>query len=162
MSGNENVALPVFVSRQRVRFAHCDAAGIIFYPRALELLNAAQEDWFREGLGWDYCDMHIDDRRGIPTVELHCVFDAPLLLGDEVDFGIHIQQAGGASLHLRVEAHVHGARRMTFRPVLVCMDLGTRRSTPWPAALATRFSQLLAENGNAVDASHALEGSEIS
>ena len=29
-----------------IRFEHCDAAGIIFYPRFFGLVNETVEDWF--------------------------------------------------------------------------------------------------------------------
>ena len=35
-----------FTVTQRVRFQHCDPAGIVFYPRYFEMLNATIEEWF--------------------------------------------------------------------------------------------------------------------
>ena len=40
--------------RERVRFGHCDPAGIVFYPRYFEMLNALVEDWISEGLAEYY------------------------------------------------------------------------------------------------------------
>ena len=34
-----------------VRFEHCDAAGIIFYPRFFALVNETVEDWFCRASG---------------------------------------------------------------------------------------------------------------
>ena len=31
-----------------VRFEHCDAAGIMFYPRFFALVNEMVEEWFAE------------------------------------------------------------------------------------------------------------------
>ena len=162
MTAASPLAASAFISTQQVRFAHCDAAGIIFYPRALELLNAAQEDWFSQGLGWDYYRMHLADRRGVPTVELHCAFKAPLLLGDAVDFSFHVEQVGRSSLHLRVDAHVGGMHRMTFRPVLVCMDLDRKKAAPWPPPLAEKLNRLAPHSASGADAGPVLESSEIS
>jgi 4-hydroxybenzoyl-CoA thioesterase len=41
----------VFVREKRVRFHHCDPAGIVFYPQYFVLFHELMEDWFREGLG---------------------------------------------------------------------------------------------------------------
>jgi len=37
----------------RIRFAHCDPAGIVFFPQYLVLTNALVEDWFTERLKID-------------------------------------------------------------------------------------------------------------
>ena len=46
-----------FTTERRVRFADCDAAGIVFFPRYFEMLNALVEDWFTQGLGVDYAQL---------------------------------------------------------------------------------------------------------
>ncbi len=33
----------------RIRFSHCDPAGIVFFPQYLVMTNALVEDWFNEG-----------------------------------------------------------------------------------------------------------------
>ena len=40
----------------RIRFAHCDPAGIVFFPQYLVMLNGHVEDWFTDGLGLSYAD----------------------------------------------------------------------------------------------------------
>ena len=46
----------------RIRFSHCDPAGIVFFPQYLVLTNALVEDWFTECLHVDYAHM-IGERR---------------------------------------------------------------------------------------------------
>ena len=72
-----------FVSRQQVRFAHVDAAGIVFYPRYFEMLNAAVEDYFAEVVGVGFAEMHGQRRLGVPTVRLETDFAAPRPRGDK-------------------------------------------------------------------------------
>ena len=36
------------------RGAHTDPAGIVFYPRYFEMINAQVEDWFTGPLGCDF------------------------------------------------------------------------------------------------------------
>ena len=38
----------------RIRFSHCDPAGIVFFPQYLVMSNALVEDWFNEALDIDY------------------------------------------------------------------------------------------------------------
>lgn len=41
-----------------IRFAHCDPAGIVFFPRYLEMFNNLIEDWCRDELG-------VSDRKSV-------------------------------------------------------------------------------------------------
>jgi 4-hydroxybenzoyl-CoA thioesterase len=41
----------VFVRDKRVRFQHCDPAGIVFYPQYFVMIHELMEDWFTEALG---------------------------------------------------------------------------------------------------------------
>ena len=76
-----------FISRQQVRFAHVDAAGIVFYPRYFEMLNAAIEDYFAEYVGVDFRALHIVRGLGVPTVKIEAEFAAPSRRGDPRDVG---------------------------------------------------------------------------
>ena len=65
-----------------VRFGHCDPAGIVFYPRYFEMLNALIEDWFTHGLGVDYAQLLGPRRIGVPTVSLQSRFVRVSRMGD--------------------------------------------------------------------------------
>ena len=121
-----------FVSRQTVRFAHCDPAGIVFYPRYFELLNAAVEDYFAQAVGVSFAQMHIERHLGVPTVKLSAEFEAPSRLGDELDFRIDVQRVGRSSAELRIEVVCEAQPRLAADVVLVCMDLRSGRAAPWP------------------------------
>lgn len=69
-----------FVKEEKVRFKHCDFAGIVFYPRFLEMLNDLVEDWFEEVLDYSFLKMHPNN--GVPTVDLKVKFKSPARLGD--------------------------------------------------------------------------------
>ena len=49
-----------------IRFAHCDPAGIVFFPRYLEMFNDLIEDWCREELGVSFAEIHEGRGWGIP------------------------------------------------------------------------------------------------
>lgn len=69
-----------FTKEQKVKFSHCDFAGIVFYPRFLEMLNELVEDWFDEVLDFSFLKMHPNG--GVPTVDLNIKFKSPARLGD--------------------------------------------------------------------------------
>lgn len=127
-----------FVSRQAVRFAHVDAAGIVFYPRYFEMLNAAVEDYFASEIGVDFAAMHHVRGLGVPTVKLESEFVAPSRLGDPLDFRLDIARVGGSSAEMSVEVRCRAETRLRIRLVLVCMVLATGRSRDWPDDMRPR------------------------
>lgn len=121
-----------FIAQTKVRFAHVDAAGIVFYPRYFEMLNAAVEDWFAEGLGVDFAELHLRRGLGVPTVSLDSRFAAPSRLGDDLDIAIEVASLGRSSCVVAYTVSCGEEVRMTAEGVLVCMVLAEGRSTPWP------------------------------
>ena len=69
-----------FTKQEKVRFQHVDYAGIVFYPRFLEMLNCLVEDWFEEALDRPFSKMH--ETNGIPTVDLKIQFKNAARLGE--------------------------------------------------------------------------------
>jgi 4-hydroxybenzoyl-CoA thioesterase len=124
-----------FVHHTPVRFAHVDAAGIVFYPRFFEMLNAAVEDWFA-ALGRDFRSLHLEDRIGTPTVRIECDFLAPAMLGDELAITLTPVKVGTSSCTYRFSFSSNGTERLRGQGVLVCMDLAAQRARPWPEAIA--------------------------
>ena len=49
-----------FTKQEKVRFQHVDYAGIVFYPRFLEMLNCLVEDWFEEAIDRPFSKMQQD------------------------------------------------------------------------------------------------------
>jgi len=121
-----------FTTRTQVRFAHVDAAGIVFYPRYFEMLNSAVEDWFAQAVGVDFATMHMGRRVGVPTVRIECDFVSPSKLGDELDINVTPTRIGKSSCDVAYEVSCGGEIRLRARGVLVCMDLDAQRSVPWP------------------------------
>jgi 4-hydroxybenzoyl-CoA thioesterase len=90
------MSLPSFTRTETVRFAHIDFAGIVFYPRFLEMLNALVEDWFADGLDAPFSKMH--QTHGIPTVNLQVQFKNPARLGEILTKKIAIKQLKSSSM----------------------------------------------------------------
>jgi len=86
----------MFIKTEKIRFQHIDYAGIVFYPRFLEMLNALVEDWFAEALDSPFSEMH--KTHGIPTVDLKVQFKAPARLDEIITKQLWVKEIGGASL----------------------------------------------------------------
>lgn len=128
-----------FSIQTKIRFAHVDAAGIVFYPRYFEMLTEALEDWFAEAMGVDFATLHLTRRIGVPTVRLACEFNAPSLLGDVLDIAITPIEVGRSSCSLRYSVRGDDSERLKADAVIVCVDLDTMRAIPWPDDIRTKI-----------------------
>lgn len=86
----------IYSKTEKVRFQHIDYAGIVFYPRFLEMLNGLVEDWFAEALDRPFHQMH--QTNGIPTVDLKIQFKNAARLGQELTKKLWVKNIGFASL----------------------------------------------------------------
>lgn len=128
-----------FETSVKIRFAHVDPAGIVFYPRYFEMLNGAVEDWFAQSLGLDFKTMHLDQHIGVPTVKLEVNFLAPSKLGDDLTIRIIPRDIGRSSCTITALFTGAGRDRLRAEIVLVCMDLEAQRSIAWPAAVKEKM-----------------------
>src|SRR3546814_14786739 len=100
-----------FTTRQRVRFGHCDPAGIAFYPRYFEMCDAAVEDWCEAVLEAPRAEMHLEQGLGLPTVDLHATFTAVSRLGDWLDIALMVEAVGRTSVPLCADCLCEGEPR---------------------------------------------------
>ncbi len=133
-----------FTVRTQVRFAHIDAAGIVFYPRYFEMLNGAVEDWFADDLGCSFAVLHKVRGLGAPTVHLETDFVGACELGEWVDIALAVERLSEKSVTLSFAFSVGGERRLGGKVVLVCMQLGVKLSQPWPEDLRAGMQNALA------------------
>lgn len=124
-----------------LRFAHCDPAGIAYYPRYFELCDAAIEDWTAAMLGLTRREMHVDRGLGLPTVTLTADFAVPSRLGDMLDFSVSVTRVGRSSVDLHVDIDCAAERRFTVRYTQVLTDLAEGTSRPWPPELLERLTK---------------------
>ena len=117
-----------------IRFEHCDAAGIIFYPRFFALVNEAVEDWFAH-LGHSFKTLHIDQRKGVPAVRFEAEFVGAVRLGDSLHQELGVDSIGTSSLNLKHIASVDQRTVARFDQTIVFTDLAQMKSEPWPADL---------------------------
>lgn len=131
----------VYQRQELVRFGHCDPAGIVFYPRYFEMLNALVEDWFTEGLGVNYAELLGPRRVGMPTVHLRSDFKRVSRMGETLSQRVAIEKLGNTSLTLTLhfDGPSHSAQlddgRVAFQQVLVCTNLDTHKPQAFPPDL---------------------------
>ncbi len=121
-----------FARPLRIRFAHCDPAGIVFYPQYLVMFNTLVEDWFDQGLAIPYASVLGPRRTGLPTVRLEVDFKAISRMGDDVQLGLAVERLGERSLILALDVRAGDEVRVTARKVLVATSLQTHQAMPWP------------------------------
>jgi len=88
--------MSTFIRQEKIRFQHIDYAGIVFYPRYLEMLNGLVEDWFADELDSPFHVMH--ETHGIPTVDLKVQFKKPARLGETLTKSLWVKKIGGSSI----------------------------------------------------------------
>jgi 4-hydroxybenzoyl-CoA thioesterase len=128
-----------------VRFEHCDAAGLMFYPRFYGLVNEMVEDWFAV-LGRPFKQMHVDQGKGVPTVKIDAEFLKPVRMGERLEQTLRVRHIGRSSGRLLHEARVGGAAAAWFEHTIVYVDLATMKAEEWPldlrAAMTTYLEQI--------------------
>lgn len=133
-----------YVRPIRIEFAHCDPAGIVFYPRYFEMTNSVVETFFADVLGYPFARIVMEMGCGVPTVRLETDFRAPSRLGEVVDFSLVPERLGRSSVTFRITAARDGAVRMTTTATLAWVG-PDGRAAPWPEALATGLAAALEE-----------------
>jgi 4-hydroxybenzoyl-CoA thioesterase len=85
-----------FTKHEKIRFKHVDYAGIVFYPRFLEMLNDLVEDWFEEALERPFSKMH--ETNGIPTVDLKVKFKNAARIGEILTKSLWVKELKNSSI----------------------------------------------------------------
>jgi 4-hydroxybenzoyl-CoA thioesterase len=135
--------MTAFVKTERIRFAHCDPAGIVFYPRYFEMINALVEDWFEHALGVSFNELHFT--RGIisPTVHIDCTFSHPSRLGEDVTLSLELRELGRSSFKCEVAIRHQQEQRVLAKVVIVFVDREKSRSVPIPDDLRRVMAPLV-------------------
>jgi 4-hydroxybenzoyl-CoA thioesterase len=133
----------VFEIEETVRFAHCDPAGIVFFPQYLVMLNTLHERWFTEALAVPYHEYIGTRKLGVPTVRLECDFTAISKHGDRLRQRLAVNKLGRSSLDVAVEFVGADGLRARFRQVLVCTSLQTHEPVSIPEDLRAGMQRYL-------------------
>jgi 4-hydroxybenzoyl-CoA thioesterase len=134
--GPSSRATPSFQTQVLVRFADCDPAGMVFYPRLMEMFNNLVEDWCSAGLNFSFDDIVIKRGWGLPTVHLEADFIAPCRLGEVLTANLFVRSVGTSSVSADIVlCGPDQTDRVRGKVVLVLMDRHDTRAMPLPEAL---------------------------
>ncbi len=123
-----------------VRFADCDAAGIVFYPRYLEMFNGLVEDWFRDALHFSFKEIVTNRGWGLPTVHLEVDFVAPSRFDEMLSATLTVRSLGKTSMGLDILFRgPDNQDRVRGKVVLVLINRAPQRAIPWPSDLRARM-----------------------
>lgn len=132
----------VFTTTRKVRFADCDAAGIVFFPRYFEMLNGVVEDWFAGPLQASFRELHLNRHVSVPTAAVEARFIAPSRLEDELTFALTVTKLGGASCGLRHRISAGDALRFEATQTIVHVGR-SMKPEPWSDTLRARIAPFL-------------------
>jgi len=131
-----------FTAERRIRFADCDAAGIVFFPRYFEMLNGVVEDWFAGPLQASFRELHVNRHVSVPTAAVEARFIVPSRLEDDLTFALTVSRLGGASCTLR--HRISAGSDLRFEATQTIVFVGeTLKPEPWPDALRARIAPYL-------------------
>lgn len=133
--------MSAFVTRHPVRFAHCDPAGIAYYPRLLEICDGAIEDWTAEVLGVPRRILHLELELALPTVDLQASFVKPARLGETLIIATLVGEVGRSSVALTTDVTCEEEPRFSVRYTQVLMGMREARARSWPEEWRRRLLQ---------------------
>ncbi len=134
----------IFSTPKKIRFHHCDPAGIVFYPQFFYLLHEAQEDFFAH-IGFPEHEM-INAGHGVPIVDLKTQFLGMCRNGDAVDITLVLSKIGNSSLGMNYEVLGAGQVRLRASGVVVYSKVPDGKPVRLPDALRAALLPYLQNN----------------
>jgi len=138
-----------FTKQEKIRFKHVDYAGIVFYPRFLEMLNDLVEDWFEEALDRPFSKIH--ETNGIPTVDLKVQFKKAARLGEILTKKLWVIHLGGASVNCGFRFEDEEGKtclegEVTLVNVAIAEDRNNIKAAPFSEEMKILLSKFLIPN----------------
>lgn len=136
-------ASPIFSLTQKIRFAHCDPEGILYFPHVFDFVNTAVEEWFESGLGMPFDTFHEEHGLGNPVVTTQCEFLRPCRFGELLSVELAPARIGRSSIEFRVAMKVGGDERMRLHHRTAMISMDSFRSVAIPEALRARMQAFI-------------------
>ena len=134
----------IFITSKKIRFHHCDPAGIVFYPQFFYLLHEAQEDFFAH-IGFPEHEM-INAGCGVPIVDLKTQFLGMCRNGDSIDIALVFTKIGNSSLGMDYEVMGGGQVKLRASGVVVYSKLPDGKPQRLPDDLRAALLPYLQNN----------------
>jgi len=133
-----------FTTERKIRFSHCDPAGIVYFVNYFDMFNGIVEDWFGDAIGFTFDEMHIQRRVGFPIVNTGCEFFKPCHLGDILVLELAVAKLGRSSIEFAIRGRVGAEEKFRARHKVALMSLETLKSQPIPDDLRSRMQAFVA------------------
>jgi 4-hydroxybenzoyl-CoA thioesterase len=128
-----------FTTERRIRFSHCDPAGIVYFVNFFDMVSGVVEDWFGDAIGFTFSEMHLQRRVGFPIVNTGCEFFKPCHLGDLLVLELSVAKLGRSSIEFAIRGQVAGEEKFRARHKVAMMSLETLKSLPIPDDLRAKM-----------------------
>jgi 1,4-dihydroxy-2-naphthoyl-CoA hydrolase len=129
---------------RRVLINDVDAAGVVFFARAMAIAHEVYEQaLYAAGLAID--QVVRDARYALPLVKAEAEFAKPLCHGDLIEPTVVCERIGGSSYLVRIELRVRARGEgpcMVARQTHVCLDLAVRASRELPDEVKAALGRL--------------------
>jgi len=129
----------VFSTSRKIRFSHCDPAGIVYFPNLFDMINSVVEDWFGDVIGLPFQAMHMQRRLGFPIVDTRCQFLRPCHLGDTLVLELSIARLGRSSIEFAILGRVGGEEKFRADHKVALVSLDTFKSMAIPDDLRAKM-----------------------
>jgi acyl-CoA thioester hydrolase len=135
-----------FVVRKKVHWSDGDAAGIAWFPNYLGWFEDAEEELYAAALGQPRQALLDGGRFGLPRVEAHIRYEAPVAIGTELRIGIATALENPRRIRYRFEMtrHADGVRVAHGYVRVGCVDLADFAPRDLPAAVVAFVERIQA------------------
>ena len=128
-----------------VRWNAVDYARVMYFPKILDMVHVAMEEFFARAVGKSYADV-IGEGLGFPTVHLDCDFRRPFRLGDVASFAIDVTELGRRKVVFRHRVSNGDELAAEVTQVTVCVDPEAFVSRDLPDAYRAALTRYLASD----------------
>jgi 4-hydroxybenzoyl-CoA thioesterase len=136
------MANQTYTARRMIQFAHCDPAGIVFYPRFFDICLDVKEE-FMEHVGFAHHHSINVEKIGWPIVRLECDFKRPCRYADHIEIDLQLWRLGDASMGLQYRFRGPDGERLLVKSVIVRMDLQTQKPIVMTSDMRAAFGAYL-------------------
>lgn len=122
--------------RRRVTFAEIDAAGSVDLATVTRYSMEALESWFIDRLGFDWCQLHVQQKVGTPFVRAELEFRSPVKPSETLAVVVAVEKVGRSSVLFHVMGRADEGDRLCWEGRFTCVFLNaeTLQSIPVPDA----------------------------
>ncbi|MDR1853424.1 MAG: tol-pal system-associated acyl-CoA thioesterase [Azoarcus sp.] len=133
---------PGFVLPVRIYYEDTDAGGVVYYANYLRFCERGRSEWLRE-LGFSQKQLLESGGPLFVISKVQADYLASARLDDKLEVVTTLHDLHGASVWFTQRILREGKPVFVAEIKIVCVDTGTGRPTPWPAAVYKRFQDQL-------------------